>query len=509
MALTLGVLAWRTAPLQVAAFEEPDGRHSPWPALLIGTAALAGLISALIGLMQVLAPQLLNGALGDWLEPTHLAGRAVGHLRQPNHLATVLLWGAVAWAVLHAQGRMGMAGAAAGLGLLMTALVLTGSRTGLLGISLLVIWAVVDRHLPKPTRVHLALTPVLASLGWWAAEHYSRVQGLAFGASAHLQATAGGDVSSSRFAIWRNTWSLIEQQPWTGVGWGNFNIAWTLSPMSGRPPAFFDHAHNLPLHLLAEWGFPLGGAACLVTVAVLALAARRAWAALPLSMGPQPRERKEDALCRRGALVMLGIVGLHSLLEYPLWYAYLGLPAALALLVCLGWDRPRRRVARWPALLCIVTGAAMLVGAAWAYRDYQTVRAIYEPQAGSGSLRDRIASGLRTTWFTDHAHYALATTVKPIPNQPWTATMTLAFERAPHVLLDPRLMMAWADALASRSGPDDRDRARHIAARLREFNSPSAANWLKACDDPESAPSQRFVCEAPERSWNWRDFGLR
>lgn len=506
VALVLGLQAWREAPLQVAAFPTPDQRRSAWPELLVGTAGLAGLISALIGLMQVLTPQLLEGSLSHWVQATHLPGRAVGHVRQPNHLATVLLWGAVAWSVLHAQSMLKTPGAAAGLLILLTCLVLTGSRTGLLGLSCLVVWGLMDRRLPRATRALLALTPLMAAAGWFAAQAFIEAQGLPTGVSARLTTNAGGDISSSRFAIWRNTWTLIEQQPWAGVGWGHFNIAWSLTSMSPRPPAFFDHAHNLPLHILAEWGVPLGSLALLGLLVLLVQATRRTWA------WPQPSGDTgglNDALCRRGAWVMLAIVGLHSLLEYPLWYAYLGMPALLALLVCLGLDRPWQRAARWQALLLMTGGGVLVVLAAWAYSDYQRIRAIYEPGSRAGSLSHRITRGTQATWFADHAHYALATTVKPIPQQPWTEPMSRAFERAPHVLLDPRLMMAWADALASRNGPDDRDRARYIAARLREFSSPAAHAWLAACENPPAPEAQRFVCETPEKPWTWRDFTPR
>ena len=52
-----------------------------------------------------------------------------------------------------------------------------------------------------------------------------------------------------------------------------------------------------------------------------------------------------------------------------------------------------------------------------------------------------------------------------------------AFERAPHYLLDTRLMMAWAKALAERG---EIDKARHVAARLREFRNDQADGVLRA-----------------------------
>lgn len=83
--LAHGVRSWSDAPVQVAAFPTPDTRRSPWPQLLILTAAFAGLLGAFVALVQAMAP-------GDW----HPSGR----------LATVMLCGAVAVAACLTQRRM-------------------------------------------------------------------------------------------------------------------------------------------------------------------------------------------------------------------------------------------------------------------------------------------------------------------------------------------------------------------------------------------------------------------
>ena len=77
-----------------------------------------------------------------------------------------------------------------------------------------------------------------------------------------------------------------------------------------------------------------------------------------------------------------------------------------------------------------------------------------------------------------------------------------AFARAPHHLLDTRLMVAWAMALAQ-SG--DVDRARHLAARLREFRNPAADEFFAPCADT-APPPRPFQCEPPLRAYDWRDF---
>ena len=53
-----------------------------------------------------------------------------------------------------------------------------------------------------------------------------------------------------------------------------------------------------------------------------------------------------------------------------------------------------------------------------------------------------------------------------------------AFRRAPHYLLDARLMMAWAKAFDERG---ETDKARYVAARLREFRNEQADEFFAPC----------------------------
>ncbi|HLL17415.1 MAG TPA: Wzy polymerase domain-containing protein, partial [Rubrivivax sp.] len=267
-----------------------------------------------MALTQVFIPDLPDG---NWLAASGLPGRAVGNLRQPNHLSSLLLWGCIAVIALHELGRLRRAFAAVLLGAFVFAVVLTASRTGLVSVALLALWGVVDRRLSRPARLLLLAAPVLYALSWWLMVLWADVSEHSFGGS---QRIAEGDVSSSRFAIWRDTLALIRLHPWTGVGLGEFNFAWTLTPFPDRPTAFFDHTHNLPLQLLVELGLPLGGA-------VLGLLGWALWRGFRQAWTEQPPAR---SIAQRCSMLMVLMIGLHSLLEYPLWYSYFLLPAAWA-----------------------------------------------------------------------------------------------------------------------------------------------------------------------------------
>src|SRR5262249_36231979 len=53
----------------------------------------AGILSALVSIVQYFIPQWADGS---FIAVSGLPGRAVGNLRQPNHLASLLIWAGIA-----------------------------------------------------------------------------------------------------------------------------------------------------------------------------------------------------------------------------------------------------------------------------------------------------------------------------------------------------------------------------------------------------------------------------
>jgi O-antigen ligase len=443
----------------------------------------AGLASAVIGLVQVYAPELADG---NWIAVSGLGDRAVGNLRQPNHLCSLLLWAMIATVWLAQTRRLPPALAPAVLLLLLAGVVLSASRTGMIGAALLALWGIADRRLGRSTSVQLWLVPVAyallyALITFWAHQHNE-----VFGGEVQLHKS---DISSSRFGIWANTLSLIAAHPWAGVGFGEFNFAWSLTPFPGRPVAFFDHTHNLPLHLAVELGLPL--AALVITLLLWAL--YRAWSLALSGEG-------DDLSMRRAALVMVLMISLHSLLEYPLWYAYFLLPAVFAFGLCLGGVAPSSAapvpVPRVNAL--VLAALVMMAGSAASLYDFRRVVVIFAPADNAAPLAQRIAEGRRSWFFGHHADYAAATTAEH-PSQEMEA-----FERAPHYLLDTRIMIAWATALDEAG---QTDRARHLAQRLREFRNPLSDDFFAACNKPRPAGAAApFQCEPPSKRYDYTDF---
>jgi O-antigen ligase len=466
--------------------------------LLAIAMVVAGLGASVIALFQVFAPQLADGR---WLAASSLEGRATGNFRQPNHLGSLLLWSMVALLALGGlrtqQTRSSVALQNALLFVLMFGVVLTASRTAALGLLVLAAWGLVDRKLPVFTRSLLLTTPLLYALIWWGLTVWAQATGHAFGGEGRF--SAEGDISSSRFAIWRDTLVLIAQNPWTGVGWGRFNFAWSLTPFPNRPTAFFDHTHNLFLQFAVELGIPLALLLTALLMWAFWCATKNAWGALGAR-----------GVALRSCWVMLLLVALHSQLEYPLWYAYFLFPAAFVWGLCLASPQDSNAacsLALKPctgsrtifSLLFALQASALLMAmvGALSVLDYWRVVVIYAPPQGAPPLSQRIEEGKRSLFFAHHAHYAAATTA-PEPEQ-----VIPSFEVTTRHLLDTRLMMAWAQAL---NAAGDVEGARHIAARLREFRNKNSAAFFEPCDHWPSTQAPPFQCTPPNRVMDWRDF---
>jgi O-antigen ligase len=471
---------------------------------------LAGLASSVVAAIQLFAPAWADGA---WIARSTVDGRAVGNLRQANHLASLLLWSAVAavWlaerrlrraqvdqafapTVMDTRAQQGVSGralrlsaserergwvltlAAIALVAFVAGVVFSGSRTGLVGTGLLALWGLVDRRLSNPGRALLLAAPVIALGVSWALA--SGAVGAAGGGTGSGAATilgggglarSGSDISSSRFGIWSNTLTLVAQNPWLGVGFGEFNFAWTLTPFPDRPIAFFDHTHNLPLHLLVELGIPLG----LIVMGFLLWTLWRAWRQVK-------RHDGEHGVTVRAAFVMVLLMVVHSQLEYPLWYAHFLLPTAFALGLCIAGTE-RRSVAlriddagrQPPVRTMLMAGLLGLAATGAAVWDYQRVADVFrKPEPGLAPLAQRIADGRLSWFFAHHADYAAVTTAER------PSTFMPAFDRAAHHLLDARLMKAWAQALDE---TNQVDRSRHLAQRLAEFRNPLVADFFAVC----------------------------
>ena len=400
------VLAWlATSALFIAAFHSPQLGTTPWLSALTvvcatGMAAfaganlaqddtrlqaalprgllLAGAISAVLGLLQYYD---LAGFLHSWTTQPG-PGRAFGNLRQRNQFASLIGMALIAALCLYATYRSGsLQRRLIWIGivsLLLIAAAASTSRTGLLEVIGIVgvaaFLALRERQAQRldPTTV-LRLPAPLLLLSWvplYFAIAWLLPQLAGRGAVSMMQrlsdvALAGG---GSRMILWRNVLTLIAERPWTGWGWGELSYAHYMHSTLYAGPRFapiLDNAHNLPLHLAVELGIP---AAALICGGFLWLVIRaRPW-----------REREPFRLMAWG---LLGVIVLHSMLEYPLWYG----PFQMVFGLCLGilWPGTNRRGApaqHWSRALCTASAAVLIAIVGYASWDYIRVSQLYLPR---------------------------------------------------------------------------------------------------------------------------------
>jgi len=457
-----------------------------------GALTAAGCIGMVFALVQSFHPAWADGLF--IAEPT-MPGRAVGNLRQPNHFSTLLVFSCCGAAWLGARQRMPAWVASGLIALFIWGIVLTASRTGMIGMAFLTLWGALDRRLPRVLRITLVGAPLVYLLFWggmWLWAHADK--SVTFAAEARLHDKS--DISSSRFKIWANVLDLIKANPWLGVGYGEFNVAWSLTPFPTRPVAFFDHTHNLPLQWAVEFGIPLTVlllALCLLAFKVLCGGLLRD----ELDANSRPTRSTVGACA-----VIVTIAALHSLLEYPLWYSYFLLPTAFAwgagLAAQAGALEPATPTPRRFSPGMLAGGLIMALLAIWCAADYQAAVNIYAPRAGAGPLDQRIEFGKKMPWWGYQADYADVTSLDDEdPSKP-----PEAFKRTLHNLLDARLMAAYARSLAEHGQVD---KGRYVVQRLKEFRNPIGDEFLAVCKtQPEPGEERPFQCEPPLQSYTWK-----
>lgn len=476
------LFSWACAALlwSALAIGSLQGRNSvAVRAVAVAWITAAGL-SALIGLLQYFGA---TTWAGSWINHTGM-GQAYGNLRQRNQFATLLNIGlaALLWqsahkpeiSPYHQPRRVDW------LLLLVIALLLgagnaaSSSRTGLLQICLLALLTWAWQHRVQGLNFHLrglrlVYQVLLASLLAYvvAAVVLPLLAGLdplTSGAWARLR--AGDAACSSRMTLWRNVLYLIAQKPWAGWGWGELDYAHFITLYPGeRFCDILDNAHNLPLHLAVELGLPVALLAC-------GLAAWLVWRAQPW--------RELDAT-RQLAWSVLTVIGLHSLLEYPLWYGPFQIAALLS--IWLLWRSPRRRVALLagsgsrPLAVYPQIGAALLLIAlcgfvAW---EYQLTSQIYlPPQARLADYRDDTLKKIdKVALFQDQVRFADLTTTE-LDTQNAQAVHDLALDML-HFSPEARVVELVLDsaALLGRTGEVEFYVARYKAAFPQAY-----AHWL-------------------------------
>lgn len=388
----------------VQALLRPPWGMQTWARIVGAGLLMAALVSSAIGLAQYFG---LADILSPWVY-TAPSGQAMGNLRQRNQQATLLSLGAWAlvWWVAQRGGRSERLrrwpGAAhwGGMALLAIGCAATASRTGLAQWLLLLVLVVLWHRRLGTAALRLLLGGVLlyALASWvlpmllWKA---TGVQGS--GVFTRMAASYG---CGSRRLLWSNVLDLIALRPWLGWGWGELDYAHyvTLFP-GGRFCALLDNAHNLPLQLAVELGVP-------VALLLCGGAAVWTWRARPWAETQAPRQLAWGVLLP---------IGLHSLLEFPLWYGPFQLAALGALALLTGGFCLRYFKQKWPLAQYVKALAAivLIVCIALLGVQYSALSQLYLPAASRSQTLTVLADGrlAQAPLWPDAARFARLTTM--------------------------------------------------------------------------------------------------
>jgi Virulence factor membrane-bound polymerase, C-terminal/O-Antigen ligase/Protein glycosylation ligase len=434
--------------------------------------AWAAVISAVMGLAQFFGSA---SFLGQLVTSSDL-GQAYANLRQRNQLATLLNIGFAA--LLWRRSEPNCKPIAGQVMLFVCAVCIvvanaaTGSRTGLFQFVFLVfmgLWGRRDRLLLFVGMAGYAIAAVALPIAIGQAPFASGILGRVGESTA---------ACTSRLTLWSNVLHLITQKPWFGWGWGELDYAHFITLYPGeRFCEILDNAHNLPLHLAVELGVPIAMAFCVMCGWLV-------WRNKPWA---------ETNPTRQMAWGVLAVIGLHSMLEYPLWYG----PFQLAFVLCIWilWATPMNADAgddaqgngqpRGRTISSALTSSfaiVLIAVCAYAAWDYWRISQIYlAPDSRNAAYRDDTLTKIQNSWLFQSQVKFAELTITPLEQDNAAHTFALAKEML-HFSPEPRVVEKVIESATMLGRADE---ALFYLQRFKAAFPEQHARWSSALKIPE------------------------
>ena len=317
-AMWAGLLAMLGAWLRSELGEAAVSRALQW---WIGA---AGLLAAASGFVQYYHIPLPGAGVYIAAQPTNWMFGTVG---QPNNFADYLGCAVISVAFLHARNALGLLPALLIALPLAAGMALSGSRAswGYFAIALAIVPLLRLGGHPREAKRILQLA-CFALAVFLLVQILNLYTGIFVGPEGRPSSSgerliryleiAGAGERPIRFQLFLYAWLMFLSHPLLGVGFGEY--AWRAFELSAQlgsasPPGLDRHSHNLFLQLLAETG--IAGMSC-VAIPLVSWFWRMPWRSLTSE--------------RCWMIGVLAVIGLHSMVEFPLWHAnFLGMFALL------------------------------------------------------------------------------------------------------------------------------------------------------------------------------------
>lgn len=322
--------------------------------LLAFFALAGGLLQAVSSLIQLYGgPEWIS----FWAERLPIDGGVMGNAMQQNHFADHVMLGLASGIYLHATGKL-RSWIFAILGLvILSALALSGSRSVIVYFMVLIMfslaWWLTCRYRHQtdaPILQSVIVSTVLLFFIFWLLQWLLPIINDIFSIQSTTTVDRIEDILEGkasgigvRLDLWYKAWLIFIQHPWWGTGVDSY--AWQVWQLD-RPGAmdYTMHSHNL----LAETAVSLG-----IPGLVLLLGFTISWLRSSFSEGLQ--------LTQWPVIAMILVIGVHSMLELPMWNLHFLLPFGLLLGLCVHPSKGRELPVFKPIILVLLVLMGVLI----------------------------------------------------------------------------------------------------------------------------------------------------
>lgn len=269
-----------------------------WFSLAVILASIISLGCQLVQLMD------LMDYFFPWVGDNPAGGRYFGNLGQPNQLASLVLMSFLCGLYLNSKEKISKYTQIALAIIFGLSLSLAGSKTSivsLIGAIFFLLFAKEKKYLGYA---------VLCGLSFLSFSFFIKNEVRDYGAS---------DISTGRFSMWGMLIDSVLDKPWIGYGFNNTAIA-NFELVNEFPinwNRFTAHSHNIVLDFFVWFGIPLG---IFLTVFLVHLCYQHFFL----------QKKMQDKLIAYTAIPLL----VHSMLEFPLHYAYFLIPISFIMGSC-------------------------------------------------------------------------------------------------------------------------------------------------------------------------------
>ena len=332
-----------------------------------------------------------------------------GNTAQPNHYADYIAMGLISLGLLYMRFSMRIWQTALLAAPMLFVMVLSGSRSSWLYLMFAAALSFLWQRRDKTLRPLLNFT-LLLLLGFGLMHFIVDIPWLQ-GSTGSITSTERlfGQASngSIRIYLWHEAALIFAKYPILGAGFGQFAYQHLLLAAELHNPAInglYNNAHDLVMQIGAETG--------LAGVAIL-------FSTLGIWFWQSVVRNAQFTIYHWWGYAVLAVLGIHSLLEYPLWYLYfIGVAAIMfGILDTTSYRLELRGIGRASVATMLLLGALSLVQVLQGYRHLENAMVLRSKIASDHNYVDRTREELLVaheyTLLSSYAELFIANMMEP------------------------------------------------------------------------------------------------